>query len=318
MGKMVNGEWHTDWYEPDEDGRFVRPDTTFHNRISAAADAPFPAIAGRYHLYVSYACPWAHRSLIIRQLKGLEEVISVSAVHPYMGADGWSFSTDFPAATGDALYQEPLLQNLYRRADAQYTGRVTVPVLWDKQTEQIVNNESRDILRMLDTEFDHLAKNPHCYVPEAQQAAIDAMIDANYEPINNGVYRAGFATSQQAYDEAVAQLFERLDELDSLLSTQRYLCGEALTEADICLFTTLLRFDAVYFIHFKCSQRLIADYAHLAGYLRDIYQTGSIRTSCKLDHIKAHYYGSHPNINPSGIVPAGPVQDFERPQHRGN
>lgn len=314
-GMLINGEWRTEGYEKDSDGRFIRNPTTFRNWVTADGASGFKAEAGRYHLYVSLACPWAHRTLIMRQLKGLTDAISLSVVDAYMGDDGWQFS-DAPGAIPDPIHHANFLRDVYVKADSNYTGRVTVPVLWDKQKNTIANNESREILRMFDHEFEAVATQGENYCPEDIKPDIEATIDAIYQPINNGVYRAGFAQSQQAYDEAVTQLFGALDRWESLLAKQRYLCGDRFTEADICLFTTLIRFDAVYYVHFKCNLRHIWDYPNLWNYLKELYQMPEIKATVNFDHIKNHYYKSHPQVNPSGIVPQGPIFDLESPHDR--
>lgn len=316
LGVLQAGKWVSDRTQEDEKGRFVRPSTTFRNWITADGSSGFKAEANRYHLYVSLACPWAHRTLIMRQLKGLTHAISVSIVDPVMGEQGWEFS-QAAGTMPDLINHAHYLWEVYVQAESDYTGRVTVPVLWDKQTGKIVNNESRDIIRMLDTEFAAIAtRKLDLYPPELRQA-IDQTIDAIYQPINNGVYRAGFATTQAAYEEGVTDLFEALDHWETVLGQQRYLCGNQLTEADICLFTTLLRFDPVYYVHFKCNLRRIVDYPNLWGYLRDIYQYPGVKETCNLEHIKLHYYKSHPKVNPSRIVPKGPILDLESEPGRG-
>ncbi|MBD2461122.1 glutathione S-transferase family protein [Oscillatoria sp. FACHB-1407] len=315
LGILVDGRWVSDRDQEDKQGRFVRPDTTFRNRITADGSSGYKAEPGRYHLYVSLACPWAHRTLIVRALSGLTEAISVSVVDPVIEDNGWEFS-DAPGTIPDEVNQAHYLWEIYTKAEPDYSGRVTVPVLWDKQTQAIVNNESRDIIRMLDTEFRSIATATVDLCPEALESAIDETITAIYQPINNGVYRAGFATHQHAYEEAVSDLFDALDHWETLLGNQRYLCGNALTEADVCMFTTLLRFDVVYYTHFKCNLRRIIDYPNLWGYLRDIYQHPGVRETCNIDHIKQHYFKSHPKVNPTRIVPKGPVIDFEAHQGR--
>ncbi|MBF2072429.1 MAG: glutathione S-transferase family protein [Synechococcales cyanobacterium C42_A2020_086] len=310
LGVLKEGQWISEREQEDEKGQFVRPSTTFRDWITADGSSGFKAEAGRYHLYVSLACPWAHRTLIMRQLKGLADAISVSVVNPVMGEHGWEFS-DAPGSTPDPVNHAQYLWEIYVRVDRHYSGRVTVPILWDKQQQTIVNNESREILRMFDTEFGVVVPEaPDLYPAELRQQ-IDATIDAIYQPINNGVYRAGFATKQSAYDEAVTELFEALDHWEAVLGRQRYLCGNQLTEADICLFTTLLRFDPVYYVHFKCNLHRIMDYPNLWGYLRDFYQHPGVRETCNLDHIKQHYYRSHPKVNPTRIVPKGPMLDLD-------
>lgn len=312
-GMLVNGEWKTERQQEDEKGRFVRPSTTFRDRVTADGSSGFPAEAGRYHLYVSWACPWAHRTAIVRRLKGLEGAISLSSVEPRMGEDGWSFSDD---GFADPLYGAGFLREIYLKADPDYTGRVTTPVLWDKERETIVNNESREIMNMLDTEFEAFATTGANFYPEDLRDEIERALDDLYEPVNNGVYRAGFATRQAAYEEAVAELFDALDRYERLLGERRYLCGDRITEADWAFFTTLVRFDPVYHYHFKCNLRRIVDYPNLWGYLRDLYQQPGVAETVFLDQIKEHYYGSHPSVNPTGIVPKGPVLDFDEPHVR--
>lgn len=315
LGMLVNGEWVTKRKQEDEQGRFLRPSTAFRNWITADGSSGFRAEADRYHLYISWACPWAHRTALLRQLKGLEPVIGLSVVDPEMGEQGWAFSS-FPGSIPDPIFSMTYLREIYIKAEPDYTGRVTVPVLWDKQTQRIVNNESREIIRMLDREFDALAQYPIDLCPADLEDQVEATLDAIYQPINNGVYRAGFAIQQKAYAEAVTELFQALDRWDDHLSRQRYLCGDRLTEADICMFTTLLRFDPVYVGHFKCNLRRIVDYPNLWNYLKDLYQTPEIKQTCYLDHIKRHYYRSHPGLNPTQIVPMGPIIDFDEPHDR--
>jgi putative glutathione S-transferase len=313
LGMMVEGEWKTEREQEDERGNFVRPETSFRDWVTADGSSGFPAEAGRYHLYVAWACPWAHRTAIMRKLKGLENAISLSVVEPLMREGGWSFSEEYP----DDLFGKSFLREVYTEADPRYTGRVTVPVLWDKERGTIVNNESREVIRMLDKEFGDLAENDVDLCPEELREEVDRTIDEIYSPINNGVYRAGFATRQSAYEEAVIELFGALDRWEEVLGERRYLCGDHLTEADVCMFTTLLRFDPVYHYHFKCNIHRISDYPNLWGYLRDIYQTPGVAETCHLDDIKLHYYGSHPDVNPTGIVPVGPVLDLNEPHDRG-
>lgn len=315
MGRLVDGVWTKEGYKADDKGGFQREETTFRDRITADGSSGFPAAAGRYHLYVSLACPWAHRTLIARKLKGLEEAISVSVVDSYMGDEGWFFS-DEPGATPDHVNGASHLWQIYVKARPDMTGRVTVPMLWDKERETVVNNESREILRMFATEFDALATQRVDLSPEGLRDAIDRAIDEMYDPINNGVYRAGFAFTQGAHEAAIEKLFAALDRYEELLGKQRYLVGDVLTEADICLFTTLYRFDPVYYVHFKCNVRRIADYPNLFAYLRDIYQTERIRETCNLEHVKLHYYRSHPFLNPRGLVPVGPELDLDAPHGR--
>jgi putative glutathione S-transferase len=310
LGMLVDGKWTTDWTEQDEKGRFNRMPTKFRDRITADGSSGFKAEFDRYHLYVSLACPWAHRTLIMRQLKGLEDAISVSIVEAVLTDQGWHFGNE-PGSIPDTVNQAQYLQEIYLKAKPNYTGRVTVPVLWDKQTQTIVNNESREIMRMFDTEFGAIAKNSIDLYPEPLRPKIDETIDAIYMPINNGVYRSGFANSQAAYEEAVTELFENLDRWEAVLEQQRYLCGNQFTEADICMFTTLLRFDSVYHGHFKCNLKRIVDYPNLWNYVKDLYQHPGVKETCNLDHIKRHYYISHTQINPNRIVPKGPLIDFD-------
>jgi len=312
---MVDGRWTTAWYRPDADGRFRRPPTRFRDVVTTDGSSRFSAAPGRYHLYVALSCPWAHRTMIVRALRRLEGVVSVSVVHPVMGDDGWRFD-GIAGATPDEVNGVTYLRELYLRARPDYTGRVTVPVLWDRETGTIVNNESREIIRMLDGAFDEWAGGDVRLFPAAQRNEVEDMIDANYASVNDGVYRAGFAASQTAYDEAVDRLFARLDQLEALLATRRYLCGARLTAADVCLFTTLFRFDAIYYLAFKCNVRRLVDYPNLWGYTRDIYQTGPIAATCDLGHAKLHYYCSLPHLNPRGIVPRGPDLDFTLPHDR--
>ncbi|MEI9947672.1 MAG: glutathione S-transferase family protein [Pseudomonadota bacterium] len=315
MGKLIDGQWSNDGYKPDDKGHFVREETKFRGAVTADGSSGFRAEHGRYHLYVSLACPWAHRTLVARALKRLEKVVSISVLHPHMGDNGWEFGV-FPGAIADDLFGARYLYEIYTRAKADYTGRVTVPVLWDKQTETIVCNESRLILRMLSREFDQFAGARIELCPVQQQVAIDAEIDALYGPVNNGVYRAGFAVKQSAYESAVRELFAALDGYETRLQKQRFLLGAHLTEADICFFTTLLRFDPVYHYHFKCNLRRLSDYPALFGYLRDLYQTPGVAETCNLEHIKHHYFTSHPNVNPTRIVPLGPVLDLSSKHDR--
>jgi putative glutathione S-transferase len=317
MNMLVDGEWHTGAFEStDEEGEFDRQESAFRNRVEADPDAEFPAEAGRYHLYVSYACPWAHRTLITRSLLGLEDAISVSVVAPYRENDGWEFSPEKDGTTEDRVNGFDYLRETYVAADPDYTGRPTVPVLWDTERETIVNNESKEIMRMLDTAFDDIADRDVTLYPEGYRDEVDELIEDIYEPINNGVYRAGFAGTQRAYETAVTELFDALDEYDDRLADQRYLAGDRLTEADVAMFTTLVRFDAVYHTHFKCNVRQISDYEHLWPYLRDLSQTPGVAETVNFDHIKEHYYRSHTDLNPKQIVPKGPAVDFEKPHDR--
>ncbi len=317
MNMLVDGEWRTDAYETtNEDGEFERQSTTFRDEIVDDPDAQFPAEAGRYHLYVSKACPWAHRTLLVRALKGLEDAITVDVVDPYRDEGGWQFTPEKDGCTPDSINGFDYLREAYVAADPDATCRVTVPVLWDKKEDTIVNNESEEILRMLDTEMDRVADRDVDLYPDGYQDEIDEIIDEIYEPINNGVYRAGFASSQAAYDEAVEDLFAALDHWDSVLGDQRYLAGDRLTEADICMFTTLVRFDQVYHTHFMCNRQHVQEYDNLWPYLRDLYQTPSVAETVDMAHIKEHYYTTHPDVNPSGIVAAGPDLDFEADHDR--
>jgi glutathionyl-hydroquinone reductase len=322
MGLLVDGVWQDRWYDTKSTGgRFVRSDTAFHNWITAdgtpgpSGMGGFKAEAGRYHLYLSLACPWAHRTLIMRKLKGLEDMIGISIVHWLMLEDGWTFE-DGPGVIQDPIHSARYLHEVYTSAKPNYTGRVTVPVLWDKQTSTIVSNESAEIIRMMNSAFDAAGAKPGDYYPQAFREEIDALNAQVYDSVNNGVYKAGFATTQQAYEEAARPLFEMLDRLDERLCSRRYLFGSTITEADIRLFTTLVRFDPVYVGHFKCNLRRIADYPNLSGYLRDIYQIPGISETVNMHHIKSHYYGSHKSINPTGIVPMGPVLDLDAPHDR--
>ena len=315
LGILAEGKWLTEREQEDSQGRFVRPSTTFRNKITADGSSGFKAEPDRYHLYICWACPWAHRTAIMRQLKGLENVISLSVVAPEIEENGWEFS-DEPGSIPDTVNHTRYLWEVYLKADPNYSGRVTVPVLWDKQTATIVNNESRDIIRMFDTEFEAIALKNVSFYPKNLRGVIDETIDAIYQPINNGVYRAGFATTQSAYEEAVTELFEALDHWEGVLERQRYLGGDRITEADWCMFTTLLRFDAVYYSHFKCNLRRIVDYPNLWNYLKELYQVLGVKETCNLDHIKRHYYKSHPNVNPTRIVPKGPLINFDAPHNR--
>jgi glutathionyl-hydroquinone reductase len=326
MGLLVNGEWRDEWYDTESTGgEFVRQDAAFRSWITAdgtpgpTGEGGFPAEPGRYHLYVSLACPWAHRTLIFRALKGLEDAISVSVVHPDMLANGWEFrASDAGAFTpGDPLYGHDYLYQVYLRAKSDYTGRVTVPVLWDKQRETIVSNESADIIRMLNGAFGSVAAAAVDFCPAELRTEIDAINARVYSEVNNGVYRCGFATTQKAYEKAFSSLFAALDWLDERLAGRRYLAGERITEADWRLFTTLVRFDAVYVGHFKANLRRIRDYPQLAGYTRELYQVPGVAQTVNLGHIKRHYYYSHRMINPTGVVPLGPAMDLEAPHGRG-
>lgn len=323
MGMLVDGVWKDVWYDTKStQGHFKRTVTSFRNWLTADGSAGptgaggFKAEAGRYHLYVSLACPWAHRTLIFRKLKKLEDLISVSVVHPLMLEHGWTFEQD-DAATGDQLMGLDYLWQVYVKADHAYSGRVTVPVLWDKQQNTIVSNESAEIIRMFNSAFNAITGDDQDFYPQALRSEIDALNSRIYDTVNNGVYKAGFATTQAAYEEALGPLFESLDMLEERLSKQRYLLGDQLTEADWRLFTTLVRFDAVYVGHFKCNLHRIVDYPALSAYLRDLYQVPGVAETVNIDHIKRHYYGSHKTINPTGVIPVGPVLDFDAPHHRG-
>jgi putative glutathione S-transferase len=322
MGLLVNGVWQDRWYDTKSTGgRFERSETLFRNWVTPdgsagpSGESGFKAEAGRYHLYVSLACPWAHRTLIFRKLKKLEDLISISVVHPLMLDEGWTFD-DYPGAIPDAVLGKKKLYEVYLEAKQEYSGRVTVPVLWDEEKRTIVNNESAEIIRMFNSAFDALAGNRDDYYPRSLHAEIDAVNARVYKNINNGVYRAGFATRQNAYEEAFNDLFAALDDVEAILDRQRYLAGERLTEADIRLFTTLVRFDAVYFGHFKCNLRRITDYPNLSNYLRELFQIPQIGSTVNFDHIKTHYYASHKQINPSGIVPVGPELNLDAPHDR--
>ncbi|MDZ8093560.1 MAG: glutathione S-transferase family protein [Nostoc sp. DedQUE05] len=314
-GMMIEGKWTTNGNKSDPSGKFKETATTFRDRVTADGSSGFKAEARRYHLYISLACPWAHRTLIMREIKGLNDVISVSIVDPIMSDKGWMFS-EAPGAIPDWVNHTQYLQEIYLKANAKYTGRVTVPVLWDKQTQTIVNNESREIMRMFDVEFGELATQKIDLYPRDLQHQIDETIDAVYLPINAGVYRAGFATSQAAYEDAVTELFESLDRWEVILSKQQYLCGNQLTEADICMFVTLYRFDSVYYGHFKCNLRRIIDYPNLWNYLLDLYQRQPFKATCNLDYTKRSYYMSMTDINPNRIVPKGPIVDFDQQHDR--
>jgi glutathionyl-hydroquinone reductase len=314
-GIMVAGKWITDRNQQNQSGEFREIPTTFRDRVTADGSSGFKAEAGRYHLYVALGCPWAHRTLIMRELKGLNDAISVSIVDPVMRDKGWMFS-QAPRAIPDTVNHAQYLQDIYLKADPKFTGRITVPVLWDKQNQTIVNNESREIIRMFDVEFASLAMQKIDLYPQDIQQQIDETLDAIYIPINAGVYRAGFAKTQAAYEQAVTELFENLDRWENILSEQRYLCGARLTEADICMFTTLYRFDSVYYSHFKCNLQRIIDYPNLWNYLLDLYQRPEFKATCNLDHIKRGYYMSMTDINPNQIVPKGPIIDFDQQHNR--
>ena len=323
MGLLQEGKWVDQWYDTKStNGRFVRKAPQFRNWVTAdGAAGPsgkggFKAEPGRYHLYVSLACPWAHRTLIVRALKGLEKMISVSVVHWYMAENGWTFDVG-DGVVPDTVNGAQFLHQVYTKAKPDYSGRVTVPVLWDKQTKTIVSNESPEIIRMFNAAFDEVGAVQGDYYPEHLRSEIDALNDRIYTTVNNGVYRCGFATTQAAYEEAITPLFDTLDWLEDILSRKRYLTGGQITEADWRLFTTLIRFDPVYVGHFKCNIRRIADYPNLSNYLRDLYQQPGIARTVNMEHIKRHYYESHTSINPSRVVPNGPDIDYKTPHDRG-
>ncbi|MGP5346091.1 glutathione S-transferase family protein [Psychrobacter celer] len=322
MGLLVEGKWQDQWYDTKSSGgRFQREDAGFRNWVTADGSAGpsgvggFKAEPNRYHLYVSLACPWAHRTTIYRKLKGLEDMVSLSVVHPFMGDNGWTFAAG-EGVIADPLHDADYAYEIYVAAKPDYTGRVTVPILWDKKTNTIVSNESSEIIRMFNTAFDEVGARAGNFLPAEKLAEIDEINDRVYTAVNNGVYKAGFATTQAAYEEAVTALFEALDMLEARLSQQRYLVGQTITEADWRLFTTLVRFDSVYFGHFKCNIRRIVDYPNLWGYLRELYQVPGVAETVNMTHIKQHYYGSHTNINPTRIVPVGPAIDFHSPHQR--
>lgn len=322
MGLLVNGNWQDKWYDTDKsDGKFERESAQLRNWVTAdgkpgpTGNSGFTAEKGRYHLYVSLACPWAHRTLIFRKLKSLEDYIDVSIVSPDMLNNGWEFDKS-NHSTGDALFDSEYMHQVYTRNKIDYSGRVTVPVLWDKKTNQIVSNESSEIIRMFNNAFNHLTNNSLDLYPSELQSDIDEVNDFVYHNINNGVYKCGFATKQAAYEKEFSKLFEALDEIEHRLTTNRYLVGNTITEADWRLFTTLIRFDAVYVGHFKCNQRTIESYPHLSSYLRELYQCPGIAETVDFYHIKRHYYFSHTMINPTQVVPAGPQIDYNRPHNR--
>lgn len=318
-GQLVEGEWKSQENFADEDGSFKRQSTSFRDWITADG-SPGPdgqravkAEKDRFHLYVSYACPWAHRALIMRRLKGLQDIISVSVVHPHMRDKGWTFKEDFDGATGDDLYESDFLHQIYTRAKPRYTGKVTVPVLWDKKDEKIINNESADIIRIFNTGFNDITGNQDDYYPSEIRDEINAINDRVYDTVNNGVYKCGFAETQKAYEKNIPPLFESLAWLDDMLAKKGpFLCGDQLTEADIRLFTTLIRFDPVYYGHFKCNLYQIRDYDALNAYMVRLYEKDEFQDSVHFDHIKEHYYFSHRHLNPSGIVPKGPAENVSR------
>jgi putative glutathione S-transferase len=317
MGMLVEGKWQDVWYDTESTGgRFVRQASAFRDWVTADGSSGFAAASGRYHLYVSLACPWAHRTLVLRKLKGLEDHISISIVHPLMLENGWTFR-DGDGVIPDTVNGSEYLYQVYTTARPDYTGRVTVPVLWDTHTGTIVSNESSEIIRMLNREFDDAGATGPDFCPPDLEEAIDDVNAFVYSRINNGVYKAGFATTQQAYEDAVGELFDALDSLEDRLRNQRYLVGDRMTEADWRLFTTLIRFDPVYVGHFKCNLRRVVDYPHLWAYTRELYQVPGVAQTVNFDHIKRHYYGSHRTINPTGVVPLGPEIDYSLPHERG-
>ena len=322
MGLLQDGKWVDQWYDTESSGgHFVRKAPQFRSWVTVdgtagpSGDGGFKAESGRYHLYVSLACPWAHRTLIFRALKELEQMISVSVVHWYMAEDGWTFAAG-DGVLPDTVNDAQLMHEVYTKAMSDYSGRVTVPVLWDKQTKTIVSNESSEIIRMFNSAFDGIGAKAGDYYPPDMRSETDSLNERIYATINNGVYQCGFATTQAAYQEAVTPLFDTLDWLEDRLRSKRYLTGDQITEADWRLFTTLIRFDAVYVGHFKCNIRRIADYPNLSEYLRDLYQQPGIAKTVNMEHIKRHYYESHETINPSRVVPQGPVIDFTVPHNR--
>lgn len=324
MGQLIDGEWHDTWYDTKSSGgKFERSTAHFRNWITAdgaagpSGDAGFKAQSNRYHLYVSYVCPWAHRALVFRALKGLTDHISISAVHPDMLSDGWTFQTDEHGATGDTLFDLPFARDIYLKVDPAMTGRVTVPILWDKQRGTIVSNESSEIIRMFNAAFNDITGNHDDYWPDHLHHEIEAVNTRVYDTVNNGVYKAGFATTQSAYDEAVHPLFDTLDWLEDRLSQSRYLTGDRITEADWRLWTTLIRFDPVYHQHFKCNRKRIVDYTNLWGFTRELYQWDAIAPTVNFEHIVRHYHYSHDTINPYRIIPIGPRLDYSAPHMRG-
>ncbi|MCW8195271.1 glutathione S-transferase family protein [Proteobacteria bacterium 005FR1] len=322
MGLLINGEWRDQWYNTDKhEGKFVREDAQLRNWITPDGEpgpsgkGGFKAEPDRYHLYVSLACPWAHRTLIFRKLKNLSKLIDVSVVSPLMLENGWTYLID-EGSTGDKLYGSQFHHQIYTRHDPAYSGRATVPVLWDKRSEQIVSNESSEIIRMFNSAFDHLTDNALDFYPRDLREDIDAINELVYHNINNGVYKAGFATRQRVYERAYDKLFAALDQVEDILSKQRYLVGKTLTEADWRLFTTLIRFDSVYHGHFKCNRQRLEDFSHLSNYVRELYQYPGVAETVDFHHIKTHYYASHGMINPTYIVPKGPQIDYMRPHNR--
>ena len=323
MGLLVDGEWHDKWYDTEEnDGKFVRDQAGFRNWVTSdglagpSGEGGFKAESGRYHLYVSHACPWAHRTMIFRALKGLEDMMPISVVNWLMQDKGWTFE-EADGVIDDPIHNAKYMHQIYTAAKPDMSGRVTVPVLWDKKQNTIVSNESSEIIRMFNSAFDGLGAKEGDYYPESLREEIDAINERVYNTVNNGVYKSGFATTQEAYEEAVVPLFESLDWLDDILGNNRYLTGDKITEADWRLFTTLIRFDPVYVGHFKCNLKRIADYKNLPGYIRELYQIEGVAKTVHMDHIKGHYYESHEMINPTGVVPMGPEIDYTQPHGRG-
>ena len=324
MGQLVEGVWHDVWYDTKTSGgKFVRSNAKFRNWITAdgsagpTGDSGFAAESGRYHLYISNACPWAHRTMVFRALKNLEEHISVSVVHPDMLSDGWTFEKDDNGANGDALFDLPFVRDIYIRADPQISGRVTVPILWDKKTGTIVSNESSEIIRMFNSAFDAITGNTLDLWPTEMRDAIEVVNSRVYDTVNNGVYKAGFATTQSAYDDAIGPLFESLDWLEGLLGQNRYLLGDTISEADWRLWTTLIRFDPVYHLHFKCNRKRIVDYPNIWAFTRELYQWPGVAATVNMEHIVRHYHYSHETINPNRIIPTNPVLDYNAPHGRG-
>lgn len=324
MGLLVDGIWKDQWYSTkDSGGKFVRNAAQFRNWITKDGSAGssgsdgFKAEAGRYHLYASYACPWVHRVLIFMALKGLEDMIDISFVHWYMADNGWTFAEDEDGIVGDKLHNLTYAYEVYTKADPNYSGRVTVPILWDKKQNTIVSNESSEIIRMFNSEFDDLGAKEGDYYPEDKRVEIDALNDRIYDTLNNGVYKCGFSTTQEAYDTAIHPLFETLDFLEDILAKSRFLIGDTPMEADWRLFPTLMRFDMVYVGHFKCNKKMLKEYPNLWAYTRDLYQWPGIKGTANFAHAKKHYYGSHQTVNPHLIVPAGPELDFDEPHGRG-
>lgn len=322
MGLLVEGKWHDQWYDTKSTGgKFVRADSKFRNWITTDGEngpngeTGFKAEANRYHLYVSLACPWAHRTMIFRKLKKLEDMISVSVVDHYMGTSGWTFKQN-DGVIGDPIHDAQFMHQIYTQADANFSGRVTVPVLWDKTQNTIVSNESSEIIRMFNSAFDNIGAAKGDYYPKNLRTDIDAVNDKIYHAINNGVYKCGFASTQEAYEEPFNALFDELEKVETILDKNRYLTGNQITEADWRLFTTLIRFDAVYVGHFKCNKKRIADYPNMSNYLRELYQIPGIAQTVNMEHIKKHYYGSHDTINPHLVVPLGPQLNFNAPHNR--